>query len=114
MPLLSDIGRVLLVLLGVVFVARYLDLSSRGVLPLAFGRTYEGRLFLAEVLIGLVAPAALLAFPAIRKSRRGLFSSALLVVLGVIMNRLNVSITGMERSSGGSYSPSLTEVSITL
>jgi c(7)-type cytochrome triheme protein len=30
------------------------------------------------------------------------------------MNRLNVSITGMERSSGVSYAPSLTEVSITL
>jgi c(7)-type cytochrome triheme protein len=114
MSLLSDIGRVLLVLLGVVFVARYLDLSSRGVLPLAYGRTYEGRLFLAEILIGIVTPAALLALPAIRKSRRGLFSSALLVVLGVIMNRLNVSITGMERSSGGSYAPSLMEVSVTL
>ena len=114
MPLLSDIGRVLLVLLGVVFLARLLDLSNRGVLPLAFGRTYEGRLFLAEIFIGLVAPAALLAFPAIRASRRGLFASALLVVLGVVMNRLNVSITGMERSSGVSYAPSLTEISITL
>jgi c(7)-type cytochrome triheme protein len=114
MRLLSDIGKVLLVLLGVVFLAKTLDLSNRGVLPLAFGRTYEGRLFLAEIFLGLVAPAALLAFPAIRKSRRGLFASALLVVLGVVMNRLNVSITGMERSSGVSYSPSLIEISVTL
>ena len=34
--------------------------------------------------------------------------------MGIIMNRLNVSITGMERSSGVSYLPSLTEVSVTL
>jgi c(7)-type cytochrome triheme protein len=114
MPLLSDIGKVLLVLLGVVFLAKGLDLSNRGVLPLAFGRTYEGRLFLAEIFIGLVAPAALLAFPAIRKSRRGLFASALLVVLGVVVNRLNVAITGMERSAGTTYAPSLIEISITL
>lgn len=114
MSLLTVIGKVLLVLLGVNFLAKALDLSNRGVLPLAFGRTYEGRLFLAEILIGLVAPAVLLAFPAIRKSRRGLFSAALLVVLGVVMNRLNVSITGMERSSGVSYAPSLMEISVTL
>ena len=114
MPLLSDLGKVLLVVLGVVFTAKTLDLSGRGVLPLAFGRTYEGRLFLAEIFLGLVAPAALLAFPAIRKSRRGLFSAAVLTVLGVVMNRLNVAITGMERSSGVSYTPSLTEISVTL
>src|SRR6266508_4316500 len=114
MSLLTDIGKVTFVLLCVNLVARYQDLSSRGVLHLAFERTYEGRLFLAEILMGLVAPAVLLAFPAIRKSQRGLFSAALLVVMGIIMNRLNVSITGMERSSGVSYLPSLTEVSVTL
>lgn len=114
MSLLTDIGKVTFVLLGVNLVARYQDLSSRGVLHLAFQRTYEGRLFLAEMIIGLLAPAVLLALPAIRKSKRGLFSAALLVVMGIVMNRLNVSITGMERSSGVSYVPSLTEVSVTL
>jgi c(7)-type cytochrome triheme protein len=114
MDLLADIGKVMLVLLGVNLLAKYQDLSGRGVLALAFQPTYEGRLFLAEMLIGLVAPALLLAVPAIRKSQRGLFSAALLVVMGIIMNRLNVSITGMERSSGVSYVPSVTEVSVTL
>ncbi len=114
MSLLTDIGKVLFILLCVNLVAKYQDLASRGVLRLAFERTYEGRLFLAEMLIGLVAPALLLAFPAIRKSQRGLFSAAILVVMGIVMNRLNVSITGMERSSGVSYVPSLTEVSVTL
>ena len=114
MSLLTDIGKVLFILLCVNLVAKYQDLASRGVLRLAFERTYEGRLFLAEMLIGLVVPALLLAFPAIRRSQRGLFSAALLVVMGIVMNRLNVSITGMERSSGVSYLPSLTEVSVTL
>ncbi len=114
MSLLTVIGKILFILLCVNLVTRYQDLSSRGVLRLAFERTYEGRLFLAEMLIGLVAPALLLAFPAIRKSQRGLFSAGLLVVMGIIMNRLNVSITGMERSSGVRYLPSLTEVSVTL
>jgi c(7)-type cytochrome triheme protein len=114
MSLLTDIGKVTFVLLCVNLVARYQDLSSRGVLRLAFERTYEGRLFLAEMLVGLVVPAVLLAFPAVRRSQKGLFSAAILVVMGILMNRLNVSITGMERSSGASYLPSLTEVSVTL
>ncbi len=114
MSLLTDIGKVLFILLCINLVAKYQDLASRGALHLAFERTYEGRLFLAEMIIGLVAPALLLAFPAIRKSQRGLFSAALLTGMGIIMNRLNVSITGMERSSGVSYLPSLTEVSVTL
>ncbi len=114
MGLLADLGKVTLVLVGVNLLAKYQDLSARGVLRLAIQPSYEGRLFLAEVLMGLIAPALLLAVPAIRKSPRGLFSAALLVVLGVIMNRLNVSITGMERSSGVSYVPSWTEVSVTL
>jgi c(7)-type cytochrome triheme protein len=114
MSLLTDIGKVTFVLLCVNLVARYQDLSSRGVLRLAFERTYEGRLFLAEMLVGLVVPAVLLAFPAVRRSQKGLFSAAILVVMGIIMNRLNVAITGMERSSGASYLPSLMEVSVTL
>jgi c(7)-type cytochrome triheme protein len=114
MNLLSDIGRATLVLLGINLVARFMDLSSRGVLRLAFQRTYEGRLFLAEMLIGLVVPAVLLAFPSVRASKRGLFFSAVLVVLGIVMNRMNVAITGMERSSGTTYLPKLTEVAVTL
>jgi c(7)-type cytochrome triheme protein len=34
--------------------------------------------------------------------------------MGVVMNRLNVSITGMERSSGEIYVPAFTEIAITL
>ena len=57
MSLLTDIGKVLFVLLCMNLVAKYQDLASRGVLHLAFERTYEGRLFLAEMIIGLVTPA---------------------------------------------------------
>jgi Ni/Fe-hydrogenase subunit HybB-like protein len=36
------------------------------------------------------------------------------VVLGFILNRLNVAITGFERSNGTPYFPSWNEISITL
>jgi c(7)-type cytochrome triheme protein len=48
----------------------------------------------------------------IRRNHFSLFVAAVLVVLGFIMNRLNVSITGME-SVLGHYFPSWTEISVT-
>ncbi|HEX2523850.1 MAG TPA: Ni/Fe-hydrogenase cytochrome b subunit, partial [Terriglobia bacterium] len=110
--LLADLGKVIVVTLSVYLVLRIQDLMARGVLKQALEPTYEGRLFLAEVLLGIVAPVVLLIIPRIRSNHFSLFVASLMVVLGFIMNRLNVSITGMEGTLGG-YFPSWTEVSVT-
>ena len=49
-----------------------------------------------------------------RATTNGLFISALLVVIGFVLNRLNIAITAIESSSGTSYFPAWTEISITL
>ena len=49
----------------------------------------------------------------VRTSGNGLFAGAVMVILGFVMHRLNVSITGMEWSVGGTYFPSWMEVSVT-
>ncbi|HXU07694.1 MAG TPA: NrfD/PsrC family molybdoenzyme membrane anchor subunit, partial [Blastocatellia bacterium] len=111
--LLSQLGKIIVVTLGVYLVLRLQDLGGRGVLRLAFEPTYEGRMFLAEIVLGVIAPIILLVVPRIRTNELGLFVSSLMVVLGFIMNRLNVSITGMEAASGTRYFPSWTELSVT-
>jgi len=111
--LLSDLGKVIVVTLVAYLALKFLDLTDRGVLGQAFAPTYEGRLFLAEILLGVVAPAILLAIPRFRNDHFGLFAGSLLVVLGFMMNRLNVSITGLEGSAGIPYFPSWTEISVT-
>jgi len=111
--LLADLGKVTVVVLAVYVVLKIQDLMGRGALGLAFEPTYEGRMFLAEMLLGVIAPIILLVNPRIRTNHFGLFVSAVMVVLGFIMNRLNVSITGMETASGVSYFPSWTELSVT-
>jgi c(7)-type cytochrome triheme protein len=111
--LLERLGVIAAVTLVVYFAIRVVDLGGRGALGLAFEPTYEGRLFLAEMLLGVVAPVVMLLTPAVRRDQLGLFLSALLVVLGFVLNRLNVSITGMDRASGVSYVPSGAEVAVT-
>ena len=114
MPLLTEIGRVLVATLGVYAIIRFYDLANRGVLSRAFDFSYESCLFLVEVIPGLLVPLALLSTRKIRNNTRWLYGSALLVVLGFMTHRLNVSITGFEGAQGGHYLPSVSEAWITL
>lgn len=114
MSLLSDLGKVMVVALGIYLVLKYQDLSGRGVLALAFQPTYAGRMFLAEMFLGVIAPMIMLSIPRIRTDVFGLFASAVMAILGIIMNRLNVSITGIEAATGARYLPTWTEASVTL
>jgi Ni/Fe-hydrogenase subunit HybB-like protein len=69
---------------------------------------------LLEVGLGVILPIVLLAFPRVRSSERGLVAAAFLAVLGFVMYRLNVSVTGMEQAAGTSYFPSWMEVIVSL
>ena len=114
MPILTEVGRILVAALGVFGVFRFFDLYTRGALQLAVGLSYEALMFQIEILLGLLLPMALLAFPKVRRNAQGLYLSGLLVVLGFIVNRLNVSITGFEAAQGGHYVPAWSEVIITV
>jgi Ni/Fe-hydrogenase subunit HybB-like protein len=112
--ILFALGRILMVLLSLYAILRFQDLYHRGVAGLSFNGTYESNLFLAEIILGLVMPLLLLAVPRIRENKKALYAVSLMVVFGFVINRLNVSITGMEASSGVRYLPKWTEVSVTL
>jgi Ni/Fe-hydrogenase subunit HybB-like protein len=114
MPLLTEVGRVLVGVLGLYAVVRFFDLASRGVLGQVFGLGYESLLVQLELFPFLLLPMVLLAVPRVRNNARSLYGAALLVVLGFVTNRLNVSITGFEGAQGGHYVPALGEVGITL
>ncbi|HKU22163.1 MAG TPA: Ni/Fe-hydrogenase cytochrome b subunit [Terriglobales bacterium] len=116
LPILQELGRVLLVVLSVYGILRIEDLAHRGVLQQLLAgayHRYETSLFLLELALVLVAPLALLSFRRVRSTPGGLYLAAVLVVLGFITNRLNVSITGMESSAGLHYIPRWTEVAVT-
>lgn len=114
MALLSDVGRALVVGLGTFAVFRLQDLAQRGVLHLALGGTYEAALFQIEFVLGVLVPFALLLSPRVRSNARWLYATALLVVMGFVVNRLNVSVTGLEAASGSRYVPAWSEIAITM
>ncbi len=113
LPILQELGRVLVVVLGVYAILRFEDLAHRGVLKLTLHPGYEMYLFWLEISLGLILPLILLLQPKVRNSPGGLYLSAVLVVLGFITNRMNVSITGFEGSTGIRYFPKWTELAVT-
>jgi len=113
LPILQELGRWLVVVLSVYAVLRLEDLLDRGALKLTLRPSYEMYLFWLEISLGLILPLILLLQPKVRMSPGGLYLSAVLVVLGFITNRMNVSITGFERSAGTHYLPKWTELAVT-
>ena len=113
LPVLQELGRVLVVVLGVYGILRFEDLANRGVLRLALHPGYEMYLFWLEISLAVFLPLLLLVQPRVRSSPTGLYWSAVLVVLGFITNRMNVSITGFEGSTGVRYFPKWSELAVT-
>ena len=114
MPLLEVLGRAMAVVLAIYGVLRFQDLWSRGALSHLREPSTETLLFVLEITLGLLIPLPMLLFRKIREDRDGLFGVAVLVITGFLLNRLNVSITGLEASSGVHYFPRWTEVAVTL
>jgi Ni/Fe-hydrogenase subunit HybB-like protein len=113
LPIIQELGRILLVVLSVYAILRFEDLYHRGVLYQAFIPQYETYFFWLEIIMTAIAPILLLSIRKVRMSPGGLYFCAVLTVLGFITNRLNVSITGLERWVGRHYVPSWTEFSVT-
>ncbi len=113
LPVIEGLGRALAVVLMVYLLGRFMDLQDRGVLPLLLRNRMETWLFWLENVL-LLLPMLLLFQSRVRSRPGALYACALLVVLGFIANRLNVTVTGLEASSGAHYVPKWSELSVTL
>ena len=111
--ILRELGRVIVVVLGLYLLIKFQDMSGRGTLHLLTIPGPERFLFLVEIGFGVILPMVLLIIPAVRRETSGLFCSALLVVLGFILGRMNVAITGVQQSMAADYFPSFLEIAVT-
>jgi Ni/Fe-hydrogenase subunit HybB-like protein len=114
LDLLVGVGRVLVVVLAVYLVLKVKDLFNRDAFGLLFDGSHESKMFLLEMGLGAVFPLGMLMMRKIRESQSGLFIASVMVAVGFVINRLNVSITGMIKSSGVNYFPSWMELGATI
>jgi c(7)-type cytochrome triheme protein len=111
--LLMRLSRVIVLVLGLLLIVRFQDMMGRGAVPLIWDGSRESIYFIIEISLGIFLPMLMFSVAKIRENRAGLFLGAVFVLLGFVMNRLNVAITGMTRSSGVDYTPSWMEWVIT-
>ncbi|MFN3134739.1 MAG: NrfD/PsrC family molybdoenzyme membrane anchor subunit [Candidatus Kryptonium sp.] len=112
--ILAKLAKVTAVALMVYFVLKVEDIVKYKLFPYIFSFGYESLMFWLEFVVGVIVPIALLTNSNIRRSKKGLFVAQLITVLGFILNRLNVSITGLESYTQAGYFPKWTEISVTL
>ena len=112
--ILTEMSQVIAPLLYVYALFRGIDLVTHGGAASLWHWREESVLFLVEIGLLVVAPIILLSQKKIRSNPQHLYLTCSLVVMGFIANRLNVSVTAFERTSGYHYVPKWTEFALTL
>jgi len=113
LDLVKSLGRASSVVLVIYLIIRLIDLAARGNLSAVFAGTWRSNLFILEILVSVIIPVVLFNLPAVRKSVKGMFVTALLVVFGFIMNRQDIFVT-MFRGEGEFYFPAIAEFGLSL
>jgi Ni/Fe-hydrogenase subunit HybB-like protein len=112
--ILSGLGKAIPYVLGLYLLLKMVDLGVSGELGLLFTAYPQNLLWWSEMIIGVVLPIILFSLPAIRQSRKGVFWGSVLVILGLIINRFNVSMLALEMRPGYEYYPHWMEFAISI
>ncbi|MBU0639761.1 MAG: Ni/Fe-hydrogenase cytochrome b subunit [Planctomycetes bacterium] len=111
--LLVGMGRGLTVVMLIYLALKVVDLVVRGAAPEVLATSNVAIAFWIEIVVGLLIPLAFLMTPELARSGKGLFWAALFVVIGLIINRINVAVTGISAPAGPTYYPHWMEIAIT-
>jgi Ni/Fe-hydrogenase subunit HybB-like protein len=114
MDLLEPLARGMVVALGIYGLMRLQGIYRNHAFGSILDFGYEGRMFVLEFTLGVILPVVLMSFRRLRSHPDWLVGGAFLAVLGFVMNRLNISITGMEAASGTRYLPSGMEIIVSV
>ena len=117
LDILSGLMRGSLIVLGIYMAIKVYLLASGPGITAAFDGSLEARMYLLEMAAGVVIPFALLLLPVFRNSGGGILLVNILVIAGIVINRMNVGVFSLLRHTqarGGSYFPTLNEVGVTV
>lgn len=114
LSILSDVSRVIAPMLLIYGLFRGVDLFTHGGSAYLWRWREETLSFWLEIGLFVLAPVVLLSRERVRNHPQNLYWTCSLIVMGFIANRLNVSITGLQASSGFYYVPKWTEFALTL
>jgi Ni/Fe-hydrogenase subunit HybB-like protein len=110
--LLADLARFTPWILGIYLLFKLFDLIYYGKLPYLFA-DWWGLVYVVELLLIALLPMVMLLRQSVRYNIGKLVNVSILMIAGVILNRLNTYLLTYEPRPGWSYFPSLGEVLVT-
>jgi len=116
MDILTGMARGTLIVAALYFVMKAWDLLSGPGIAAAFTGSFTANMYLLEMVIGVVLPLLLLAVKDFRTRLSSIFAINILVIVGILLNRMNVGIFGLAEYAGRfgvDYFPSLMEIILT-
>lgn len=111
LDLLQGLGKALSWVLLLYVAIRGVDLVARGVGSELLLMSPQAIWFWIEIVVGLLIPLAILLTPEFAASSRGLLWASLMVVAGLVLNRLNVAVIGIS-ARYETYYPHWMEIAI--
>ncbi len=115
--IITGLARGSLIVLSFYFCLKMYQLFVVASPAMAFDGSVEGNMYLLEMLIGVIIPIGFLLVKRYRNNLSIVFSINIMVIVGVILNRLNVCLFSMESYTswrGITYTPSWQEFVVSL
>ncbi|HJX12976.1 MAG TPA: Ni/Fe-hydrogenase cytochrome b subunit [Dehalococcoidales bacterium] len=112
--ILGGLARVIPYILGVYLLLKVIDLMATGEIGLIFSAYPQNLLWWGEITIGVILPIILFSMSGMRQSRNAVFWTSVLVVIGLVLNRFNVSMLALGIRPGYAYFPHWMEFAISV
>ena len=100
--------------LATYFLVKMIDIMVEGKFALIFNGSWQSNLFIIEVLISTIIPALLFVIPKLVDNNKVQWIGSSMVIIGVVLNRMDVGGLSMLGTTGDSYTPLWTEIFISL
>ena len=103
--LLEKLAKVIPIVLAIYALVKFGELTIAGDLKYLFTSGMMSVLFWAEIIIGVLVPMVLFSVKRVRQSGTGLLTGAIIVLVGMILNRFNVSWFAVKHPDPLTYLP---------
>lgn len=114
MDVLSGLTKAIPYILGLYLLLKVIDLMVAGEIGLIFLAYPQNLLWWGEIISGVILPIILFSLPSVRQNRNAVFWSSVLVIIGLVLNRFNVSMLALDMRPGTIYFPHWMEFAISV
>ncbi len=112
--LVAKLGKAVVWVLLVYLLVKIIDISAAGEFHLIFNGSRESYVFITEIMISIIIPVIIFSIPLLRNNSKAQWVGSIMVVFGMVFNRINVGGLTMLSVTGDSYTPSWMEITISL